>query len=62
MVGRQLPFLAVFIPFFLIFIMTGFKKAWEVMPAILVSGISFAVTQFLSSNFLGMNYRMFYLL
>lgn len=53
MVGRQLPFLAVFIPFFLIFIMTGFKKAWEVMPAILVSGISFAVTQFLSSNFLG---------
>ncbi|MGE7114238.1 L-lactate permease [Lysinibacillus sp. NPDC047702] len=53
MVGRQLPFLAVFIPFFLIFIMTGFKKAWEVMPAILVSGISFAVTQYLSSNFLG---------
>ncbi|QDQ02517.1 L-lactate permease [Lysinibacillus fusiformis] len=53
MVGRQLPFLAVFIPFFLVFIMTGFKKAWEVMPAILVSGISFAVTQFLSSNFLG---------
>ena len=53
MVGRQLPFLAVFIPFFLIFIMTGFKKAWEVMPAILVSGISFSVTQFLSSNFLG---------
>lgn len=53
MVGRQLPFLAVFIPFFLVFIMTGFKKAWEVMPAILVSGISFAVTQYLSSNFLG---------
>ncbi|MEK5231682.1 L-lactate permease [Lysinibacillus sp. FSL K6-0232] len=53
MVGRQLPFLAVFIPFFLVFIMVGFKKAWEVMPAILVSGISFAVTQYLSSNFLG---------
>lgn len=53
MVGRQLPFLAVFIPFFLIFIMTGFKKALEVLPAILVSGISFAVTQYLSSNFLG---------
>ncbi|USK70617.1 L-lactate permease [Peribacillus asahii] len=53
MVGRQLPMLAVFIPFFLIFIMTGFKKALEVMPAILVSGVSFAATQFLSSNYLG---------
>lgn len=53
MVGRQLPFLAVFIPFFLVLIMTGLKKAWEVMPAILVSGISFSLTQFLSSNFLG---------
>lgn len=53
MVGRQLPFLAVFIPFLLIFIMTGFKRAMEVMPAILVSGISFAVTQYLSSNYLG---------
>lgn len=53
MVGRQLPFLAVFIPFFLVLIMTGLKKALEVMPAILVSGISFAVTQFVSSNFLG---------
>lgn len=53
MVGRQLPFLAVFIPFLLIFIMTGFKRAMEVLPAILVSGISFAVTQYLSSNFLG---------
>jgi len=53
MVGRQLPFLAVFIPFFLVLIMTGFKKALEVMPAILVSGISFATTQYLSSNFLG---------
>ncbi|MBU8877585.1 lactate permease LctP family transporter [Bacillus sp. FJAT-29790] len=53
MVGRQLPFLSVFIPFYLVVIMTGFKKAWEIMPAILVSGVSFAVTQYLSSNFLG---------
>lgn len=53
MVGRQLPFLSVFIPFFLIVIMAGFKKAFEVMPAILVSGVSFAVTQFLTSNYLG---------
>jgi lactate permease len=53
MVGRQLPFLSVFIPFYLVVIMAGFKKTMEVLPAILVSGISFALTQYLSSNFLG---------
>lgn len=53
MVGRQLPFLAVFIPFLLVWIMVGFKKTMEVLPAILVSGITFALVQFLSSNFLG---------
>ena len=52
-VGRQLPLLSVFLPFFLIVIMAGFKKAVEVLPAVLISGISFALTQFLSSNFLG---------
>ncbi|MEC1750808.1 L-lactate permease LutP [Bacillus mojavensis] len=53
MVGRQLPFLSVFIPLYLIIIMSGFKKAFEVWPAILVSGVSFAAVQYLSSNFLG---------
>lgn len=53
MVGRQLPFLSIFIPFYLVMIMVGWKKTKEVMPAILVSGISFAIAQFLSSNFLG---------
>ncbi|WP_153126130.1 L-lactate permease [Peribacillus tepidiphilus] len=53
MVGRQLPFLSVFIPFYLIIIMAGWKRTMEVMPAILVSGVSFALTQYLSSNFLG---------
>jgi lactate permease len=53
MIGRQLPFLSVFIPFYLVFIMAGWKKTKEVMPAILVSGISFSVTQYVSSNFLG---------
>ena len=53
MVGRQLPFLSVFIPLYLIIIMSGFRKALEVWPAILVSGVSFAVVQYLSSNFLG---------
>ncbi|ARW00299.1 L-lactate permease [Bacillus subtilis] len=53
MVGRQLPFLSVFIPLYLIIIMSGFRKALEIWPAILVSGVSFAVVQYLSSNFLG---------
>lgn len=53
MVGRQLPFLSVFLPFYLVVIMAGFKKAIEVIPAIFVSGISFALTQYLSSNFMG---------
>lgn len=53
MVGRQLPFLSLFIPFYLVVIMAGFKKAMEIMPAILITGISFAVTQYLTSNFLG---------
>ncbi|PGY10989.1 L-lactate permease [Bacillus sp. AFS031507] len=53
MVGRQLPFLSVFIPFYLVFIMAGWKKTKEVMPAILVSGVAFAVTQFFTSNFMG---------
>lgn len=53
MVGRQLPIIAVFIPFVLVMIMVGFKKTLEVLPAILVSGFSFAITQYLSSNYLG---------
>ncbi len=52
MVGRQLPFLSVFIPFWLVFVMSGWKGAKEVLPAILVSGISFAAMQWFSSNYL----------
>ncbi|MGQ7279010.1 L-lactate permease [Brevibacillus thermoruber] len=53
MVGRQLPFLSAFVPFYLIVIMAGVKKAVEILPAILVSGVSFALTQYLTSNFMG---------
>lgn len=52
-VGRQLPFLSVAIPLYLIIIMAGWKGAKEVLPAILVSGFSFAIAQWWSSNFLG---------
>ncbi|SHI25810.1 L-lactate permease [Desulfosporosinus lacus] len=52
-VGRQLPFLSVVIPLYLIVLMAGWKAAREVLPAILVTGISFAVAQWWSSNYLG---------
>jgi len=52
-VGRQLPFLSVMIPLYLVIIIAGWKGAKEVMPAILVSGGSFALAQWWSSNFLG---------
>lgn len=53
MVGRQLPVLSLVVPFYLVLIMSGWKRTKEVFPAILVCGISFAVTQFVSANFLG---------
>jgi lactate permease len=53
MVGRQLPFLSVIIPIWLIVLMSGWKAAMEVLPACLVAGVSFAGVQYLSSNFLG---------
>jgi len=53
MVGRTLPFLSVLIPLYLVILMSGFKKGIEVWPACFVSGGSFAITQYLSSNFLG---------
>jgi len=52
-VGRQLPFLSVMIPLYLVIIIAGWKGAKEVMPAILVSGGSFALAQWWSSNYLG---------
>jgi lactate permease len=53
MVGRTLPILSVFVPFYLVILMSGFKKSIEVLPAILVSGISFAFFQWFTSNYLG---------
>lgn len=52
-IGRQLPFLSVIIPLYLVVLMAGWKSAKEVLPAIAVSGVSFAVAQWWSSNFLG---------
>jgi len=53
MVGRQLPFFSVIVPFWLVWAMSGFKGMIEVWPACLVAGLSFAIPQFLVSNFHG---------
>ena len=53
MVGRTLPILSIMLPFYLVILIAGFRKAKEVLPAILVSGVSFALLQWFVSNFLG---------
>ncbi|WP_347928031.1 lactate permease LctP family transporter [Pseudomonas helvetica] len=53
MAGRQLPLLSVFVPFWLVLMMDGLRGVKETWPAALVAGLSFAVTQFFTSNFIG---------
>jgi lactate permease len=53
MVGRQLPFFSLLVPFWLIWAFVGFRRMIEIWPAILVAGVSFAVPQYLVSNFHG---------
>jgi len=53
MVGRQLPFFSLLVPFWLIWAFAGFRGMLGVWPPILVSGGSFAVSQFLVSNYSG---------
>jgi len=52
MVGRQLPLLALIVPGFLIVVLAGWKRMVEVWPAVLTAGLSFAVMQFVTSNFI----------
>lgn len=53
MAGRQLPLLSLAVPFWLVFMMDGKRGIKEVWPAALVTGGSFAVTQYFTSNFIG---------
>ena len=53
MVGRQLPFFSLIVPFWLIWAFAGFRGMLEIWPAILIAGVFFAVPQFLMSNFHG---------
>ncbi|MCS3604219.1 L-lactate permease [Buttiauxella sp. BIGb0471] len=53
MVGRQLPFLTMIVLFWIMAIMDGWRGVKETWPAVIVAGGSFAIAQYLSSNFLG---------
>jgi len=53
MAGRQLPLLSLAVPFWLVFMMDGVRGVKETWPAALVAGGSFAVTQYVTSNFIG---------
>jgi len=53
MVGRILPLFSLLVPFWLIWAFAGRKAMVEVWPAILVSGLSFAIPQYLVSNYIG---------
>ncbi len=56
MIGRQLPLIAVLLPFYVMGVYGGRKSIAAVWPVLLVSGLSFAVSQFVASNYL--DYRL----
>jgi lactate permease len=53
MVGRQLPVFSVIVPFWLVWAFAGWRGMLGVWPAVLVAGVSFAVPQYVISNFHG---------
>ena len=52
-VGRILPFFSVLVPFWLVWAYAGYKGMKEIWPAVAVAGVTFAIPQFLVSNFHG---------
>ncbi|BAM92279.1 glycolate permease, LctP family [Bradyrhizobium oligotrophicum S58] len=52
MVGRQLPIFSLIVPFWVVWAFAGWKGMKDIWPAILVTGVSFAVPQFLISNYI----------
>jgi lactate permease len=53
MAGRQLPFFSLIVPAWLVWTMAGWRATWQIWPALLVCGGSFAAVQFLVANFHG---------
>lgn len=52
MVGRQLPLFSLIVPFWVVWAFAGWKGMKDVWPAILVTGLSFAIPQFVISNYI----------
>ncbi len=52
MVGRQLPVFSMIVPFWVVWAFAGWKGMKEVWPAILVTALSFAIPQFVISNYI----------
>jgi lactate permease len=52
MVGRQLPFFALLLPFYVIGVYAGFRNMLKIWPVLLVAGGTFALTQFVTSNYI----------
>src|SRR5467141_1350316 len=55
MIGRILPITGIIVPFWLVRVMVSWEETFEVFPAILVVGFSFALTQFFWSNYVDSN-------
>ena len=53
MIGRQLPFFSLIVPFWVVWAYAGFRGTLQIWPAALTAGVAFAVPQFLISNFHG---------
>ncbi len=53
MVGRQLPFFSVIVPFWIVLTFAGLRGTIQVWPAVLVAGLAFAIPQFIISNYHG---------
>jgi len=52
MIGRQLPFMAAFLPFYVMVLYGGFRSIRALWPMLFIAGVSFGVAQFAGSNYL----------
>ena len=52
MIGRQLPLMAMFLPFYVMALYGGFRSVRELWPVLLIAGVSFGAAQFVASNFI----------
>jgi len=52
MIGRQLPLFGLLLPFYVMFVYSGRRSVAALWPVLLVAGLSFAATQFISSNYI----------